>query len=151
MPQMPDPLTAVILSFRKNRVNNRLLFGTPYDTIRRGWHRHFALFLPGSVFGYERWRANHYGTQDWRLIVAKAVQPGALTHCPGIRPGANIWLDARGATRVRRAFTCLDTLKNQHASLEIVPEHLWRDIHNRLLSGETDARILDAIMSPVLC
>lgn len=48
-----EPLTLAIITYRKNRLNHRLLFGAPVTIIRRGWRREFAAFKPGQIFGYE--------------------------------------------------------------------------------------------------
>lgn len=146
-----EGVTAVILAYRKNRLNHRLLFGAPVETIRRGWHRQLALFQPGQVFGYERWRANQYGTQSWRITVAKAARPGALTLSPGILPGAELWLTVRGKTKVKHALACFDRLNLCHPTFEIIPEHVWRELGLRLLAGERADRILDDLEAQASC
>lgn len=130
---MSENLTAVILSYRKNRHNHRLLFGTPRLHIRRGWRLKLAAFTPGDVFGYERWQADKYGTQDWSIRVCRAVENGAVSVVPGILPGAEILLEARGKTRVKRCFHALDELKSSGVSLAEWPDFRWRILHNKLL------------------
>lgn len=130
---MSENLTAVILSYRKNRHNHRLLFGTPHLRLRRGWRREVAAFAPGDVFGYERWQADKYGTQDWSIRVCRASGSGPVSAMPGINPGAEILLEARGKTRVKRCFAALDSLKDNSIELASWPEYQWRILHNDLL------------------
>ncbi len=149
--QAGDPATAVIIAYRKNRLNNRLIFGTPEHEIRRGWHRKLAVFAAGNVFAYERWRGDNYGTQDWSLVVCETVSGGTLTQIPGVMPGANLLLYARGKTRVKRALQCFDALKQTYPELESVPILAWRDLHHSLLIGRSAASILDEHMQVYPC
>lgn len=124
-----ERLTLVIESYRKNRHNHRLLFGDPARTIRRGWRRRMAVFAPGQLFGYERWSANAYGTQHWSIVVCWTCSKAPLTRLPGIVPGADVWLHARGQTRVKRVFAALDALREAELTPEQVPERCWRALH----------------------
>ena len=131
-----DRYTAVIIQYRKNRLNNRLIFGEPALEVRRGWRRSLACFRPGQTFGYERWRGDHYGTQDWRIFVCLAVDGGgAVTAVPGILPGANILFAARGATRVRRALGLIHNTAASNCRPEQIKPHRWRVLHNALETG----------------
>ncbi len=141
--QAGDPATAVILAYRKNRLNNRLIFGRPEHEIRRGWHRKLAVFRAGNIFAYERWRGDKYGTQDWSLLVCETVSGGNFTQIPGVIPGANLLLHARGKTKVKRTLKCFDALKQTHSKLESVPISVWRDLHHRLLAGQKAPEIID--------
>jgi hypothetical protein len=145
------PATAVIISYRKNRQNNRLVFGLPDIEIRRGWHRKLAVFSAGQVFGYERWRGDKYGTQAWSLWVCETVDTGAYTQVPGVMPGANLLLHVRGKTKVKRALACLDALREDQNSLENRPAELWCDLHHRLLAGQKETQIIKAITRGFLC
>lgn len=133
MSKVSDNLTAVILSYRKNRHNHRLLFGTPRLRVRRGWRRELAAFATGDVFGYERWQADKYGTQDWSIRVCRASGGGPVAAIPGINPGAEILLEAQGKTRVKRCFAALDELKWSGVCLADWPDFRWRILHNDLL------------------
>lgn len=146
-----DPATAVIIAYRKNRLNNRLIFGAPNDEIRRGWHRKLAIFTAGHIFGYERWRGDKYGTQDWTLVVCEAVNGGAFSQIPGVMPGANLLLHTRGKTKTKRALRCFDALKQDHPKLENVPVMVWRDLHHRLLVGQKEIQIIDDFARGVPC
>ena len=128
-----DIVTAVLISHRKNRINNRLRFGTPRALIRLGWHRQCAVFNPGQMFGYIRWRANQYGTQDWRLLVCRAGQGGTYTQSPGVIPAAELLLSTRGSTQTKRALSAIDALEKHANGLEYVTAAYWRHLQNRLL------------------
>lgn len=125
-------LTAVQVVYRKNRINHRLRFGAPLIEARLDWQRKLVAFGPGSVFGYIRWRANRYGTQDWRLFVLRTVESGLLSTIPGVVPGADILLATRGTTRTQRALDQLDTLEQGAGGLSQVTDAYWRHLHNRL-------------------
>lgn len=132
-----DPFTIVIIAYRKNRINHRLLFGEPSFIVRRGWRRSLACFCPNRIFGYERWRGDQYGTQDWRLYICLTVGEGAVTSAPGILPGADLLLAARGKTRVKQAFSTFGALNHEFGKLENVPPAHWRRIHNALQTGQS--------------
>lgn len=128
-------LTAVIVSYRKNRRNHRIIFGEPQVEIRRGWRRKIAAFAPGAVFAYERWRGDRYGTQDWRLFICEATAAGAVAKIPGVSPGADILLVAKGKTRVKRVFTAMDVMRGAFGPLEAIRPWRWRRLHNDIETG----------------
>ena len=128
-------LTAVQIVYRQKRINHRIRFGAPVCEARLDWRRKIVAFSPDSVFGYIRWRANKFGTQDWRLFVLRTVSDGALATIPGVMPGADILLATRGVTRTKRALIALDTLENDTATLANVSPAYWRHLHNRLAVG----------------
>jgi len=121
-------LTALHEHYSKKRYNHRVVFGRPLRRVRRGWRSRYAVFAAGQVFGYERWFANQYGTQVWTLCIGKAVQGGYFTRLPGIKPGADIWVLAKGKTQVKRLFSALDAMKEAGIKPEDVCEHRWRNI-----------------------
>ena len=135
-----DRYTAVVIQYRKKRLNHRLIFGEPALHVRRGWRRKLACFKAGQIFGYERWRGDHYGTQDWRLYVCLALGGGAVNAAPGIIPVADILFLARGATRVRRALALINSITARNESPANIKAHRWRILHNEL---ETGASISD--------
>ena len=128
-------LTAVIVSSRKNRKNHRIVFGEPQMEVRRGWRRKIAAFAPGAVFSYERWRGDQYGTQDWLLFICEAAAAGAIVKIPGVLPGADILLAAKGKTRVKRVFAAMDQMCGAFGPLEQIPPWRWRRLHNEIETG----------------
>ncbi|MEM6625095.1 MAG: DUF2840 domain-containing protein [Pseudomonadota bacterium] len=124
--------TIIVCAYRKNRLNRRLLFGRPAFDIRRGWRRKFVCFEPGEIFAYEAWRADRYGTQDWRLVVAQTVHAGPLARLPGVFPGADPLLYASGVTQVRTALKALDQLRQSAGGLTAITPAYWRHLQNRL-------------------
>ena len=127
-----ERMTLVIESYRKKRRNHRLLFGVVDLSIRRTWHRRMLGFRPGRVFGYERWMANIYGTQRWSIVVCRATTDMRFARLPGVLPGAEVWLEARGQTQVTRVFAALDAMKAADISPEHLHERRWRALHNAL-------------------
>lgn len=126
------PLTAVIIAYRKNQMNHRLIFGDPTLKIRRGWRRELAAFPEDCIFAYERWTANQYGTQDWRLFICRTKNDGDISKIPGIVPGAEILMNASGKTQVNRALKAIDMLRSECSALTTIPPHHWRAIHNAI-------------------
>lgn len=124
-------LTIVSIAWRKKRRNHRLLFGTPRDLIRLDWRRRLAVFDEGQIFGYERWRANQYGTIDWQVFVIKAGRPGCeISAVNGIQPDAIILLAARGKTATKHTLEMLNLISLNMALID-VSEEIWREISHR--------------------
>lgn len=143
--------TAVVITYRKKRLNHRLIFGAPTLEIRRGWHRKLAIFSAGQVFGYERWRADKYGTQRWELFVCAAVNIAPFTQIPGVIPGAKLLLHIRAKTKIKRALECIDCLKKEAEFLDNQPESFWRELHHRLVAGQSESKILAHLKDTSAC
>ncbi len=125
-------LTIVSIAWRKQRRNHRLLFGSPREIVRLDWRRRLAVFETDQIFGYERWRANQYGTIVWQIFVIKAGGPGdRLNEVSGIQPGAEILLSAHGKAAAKRALDMFGVV-SEFMPLDEVPEQLWRDISHRM-------------------
>ncbi len=128
-------LTAVLIVYLKNRINHRLRFGIPILESRLDWRRKASAFTAGATFGYIRWRANRYGTQDWRFFVIQTVADGPITAVPGVIPGGVLLLATRGRTRTARALSVVDALEKEAGNLENISPAYWRHLANRLAVG----------------
>lgn len=128
-------LTAALIVYRQKTINHRLRFGEPVMEARLDWRRKLVGFTPGSTFGYVRWRANQFGTQDWRLFVLHTARQGVITSIPGVLPGADILLATRGTTRTKRALSALDALEHAGNALETITPAYWRHLSNRLATA----------------
>lgn len=114
---MASDLTAVSLSYRKRRRNHRLLFGSPAQTVRLDWQRSLAVFKPGQVFAYERWRGGKYGTIEWRIFILKAASRcERVDVIHGVNPGAHLLADAQGKTAAKTMLACLDEVQGLSVS-----------------------------------
>jgi len=130
--------TIVQIHFVRGLINHRLRFGQPETKTKLDKYRTLASFPAGSIFGYIRWRANEYGTQDWRVYVLKAQAKGYLSEVPGISAGVKICLSVQGSPAVKRCLSALDRLeKEAGGSLEAVPESYWPVFANALLLRKT--------------
>ena len=69
---MTEHFTRVEIAFYPEHLNHWLRFGAPETQQDLDRRRSIALFRPGQVFGYVRWRANEYGTQEWRFTIVRA-------------------------------------------------------------------------------
>ena len=135
-------LTLVAEVYRKKRLNHRILFGTPVKRIRRGWRRKFAAFEPNEIFGYERWVANKYGTQQWSILIGRSLSEGRAGRVEGVTPGADILLFVKGKTQVLRTLAVLDILKDSALSPSDISAARWRALHNLIISGGDPAYLL---------
>ena len=116
--------------------NDRLLFGLPTLSVRVSENLEELRFNPSQVFGFVRWRGDQYGTQTWRVVVAKAGRPGErLTRIPGVKPGAHLLLHALGKTRAKRALRVIDLLSVAHVLHEFAPAY-WRHAHLQISKNE---------------
>ena len=94
-----------------------------------------AVFEPGATFGYERWRANDYGTTGWQFMVLRSCEGGRTQKVSGIFPGADILFRTRGKDATQRALNWVKSIrKKQGEDLEQISELAWRRAANdRLL------------------
>ena len=133
---MSEFLTRVEIAFYPEYLNYWLRFGTPVERIELDRRRSIALFEPGQVFGYVRWRANEYGTQDWRLTIIEAREPSLLlSRIPGVMPGAEVLLLMIGQARVKRALAVIDQLESRGFRPDDVSPAYYRHVHVRLATG----------------
>lgn len=130
---MSEYFTCVELAFYPEHLNYWLRFGVPderYDLDRR---RSLALFGPKQIFGYVRWRANEYGSQDWHVVIVQTgAPPQVLTRFEGVCPGGGTLLSATGSARVKRVLAQLDTLEATGFELAEISPAYYRHIHNRI-------------------
>ncbi|WP_299410358.1 DUF2840 domain-containing protein [uncultured Roseobacter sp.] len=131
---MTEHLTRVEIMFYPEYVNHWLRFGdsdADHDLDRR---RALALFRPGRVFGYVRWYANDYGTQDWRIgVVQTGGSSGILSRFAGVFPGGDILLEANGNTKVKQVLAQLDAIEDEGFDLHLVSPAYYRHLHNRIM------------------
>lgn len=134
---MSKHLTRVEIAFYPEHLNHWLRFGVLYDTQVLDRRRSLALFKPGRVFGYVRWRANEYGTRDWRFSIVRSVEPfQPLSRIPGVSPGGDVLLRVSGNARVKRALLQIDVLEAAGFDpVEVSPAY-YRHIHNRIAAGQ---------------
>lgn len=126
--------TVVQLHFVRDLINHRIRFGQPVSITKLDKYRSIASFSTGSIFGYIRWRANEYGTQDWRVYVLKAQSEGYLSQVTGVSPAVKSLLNVQGKPAVKRCLLALGRLEKQAGgALENVPESYWPCFNNALL------------------
>ena len=143
---MSDNLTLAAIRWRKNRRNDRILFGAPERLVRLDWQRSLAAFLPGSVFGYERWEANKYGTQSWLIFVLQAVRSNAhFSQIPGVFPGAQILLSVRGKEACKAFLSHLDDIRAKGVVEDSDPL-LWEQISHRIQAGVSADSLIDRML-----
>ena len=130
---MSEVFTGVEIAFYPEFINFWLRFGEPNAEHVLDRRRSLTLFGPGQIFGYVRWRANAYGTQDWRIVIAQNGAPSqAMTRLEGVQPGAEVLLSATGNARVKRVLAQLDGLEAAGFDLAAISPAYVRHIHNRI-------------------
>lgn len=134
---MSEHFTRVEIVFYPEHLNHWLRFGVPdaqQDLDRR---RSLAVFRPGRVFGYVRWRANEFGTQEWRFTIVRTSEPSLpLSRIPGVDPGGEVLLLAAGNTRVKRALLQIGVLEADGFDPAGVSPAYYRHVHNRITAGQ---------------
>jgi len=134
----PDaPLTSVELTWRKQRIENRIHFGRPSSQQILDRRRRVISFSPGSIFCFIRWAANDYGTVLSRADIVRAVAPGERYQTlPFVRPGGEILLRMDGWPKVQRVLQTIDAVETLGIDpADAAPEY-WRHVHNRLSVNE---------------
>ncbi len=126
--------THVQIHYVKDIINHRLFFGEPDEWVRLDRFRRLAVFSEHQIFGYIRWRANTYGTIDWRLYVLKSGRGGQMSAVPGVAPAAKILAFVNGRERMKRALPVLDRIKaGSSTGFQGVPESYWRAVQSHLV------------------
>lgn len=133
---MTEDLTRVEIAFYPEHLNNWLRFGAPDEQLDLDRRRSLALFRPGRVFGYVRWRANEYGTRDWRFTIVQSTAPSLMpSKISGVHPGGDILLLATGTTKVKRALLQIDVLEADGFDAADVSPAYYRHVHNRITAS----------------
>ena len=134
---MSEHLTRVEIAFYPEHLNHWLRFGAPDEQHDLDRRRSLALFRPGRVFGYVRWQANEYGTQDWRFPIVKTAEPSLfLSRIEGVHPGGEVLLLATGNEKVKRALLQIDALEATGFEPADVSPDYYRHVHNRIAAGQ---------------
>ena len=134
---MCDLYTRVEIAFYPEYLNHWLRFGTPDVDHRLDRRRALAFFGPGRLFGYVRWSANAYGTQDWRLWVVRSARAGEeIRRIDGVAPGGILLLGLAGKAQVKRALEQIDALEAAGFEPGEVSPAYFRHVQNRLIVGQ---------------
>ena len=131
-------VTLIQCHFVRDKLNHRVRFGHPEKVITLDKYRKLACFKAGATLGYIRWRANEYGTQDWRFFVLKTQSTGLLTRVPGVTPAVKVLAAFSGTQAVKRALAALDDVeKSVSQPIETLPESYWIAFQNGLSTRRT--------------
>jgi len=134
---MSEHFTRVEIAFYPEHLNHWLRFGDPDEQRDLDRRRSLALFKPSRVFGYVRWRANEYGTQDWRFTVVQTAEPPLLlSRIEGVTPGGEALLLVNGNAKVKRALLRIDALEAAGFEPADVSPAYYRHVHNRITAGQ---------------
>ncbi len=133
---MSEPFTRVEIAFYPEHLNYWLRFGAPDESHDLDRRRSLAFFKPGRLFGYVRWRANEYGTQEWRFTIIRTEEPSRfLSRIEGVTPGGEVLLLTTGNTKVKRALIQIDRLEADSFDPAEVSPAYYRHVHNRITAG----------------
>ena len=116
-------LTLIQCHFVRGKLNHRIRFGMPDTLIKLDKYRKLACYEEGRILGYIRWRANEFGTQDWRFFIVKTQSDGLLTRVSGISPAVKLLAFFNGPQSVKRALKAFDRVeKEAKAGVEALSE-----------------------------
>ena len=134
---MSDQFTRVEIASYPNHLRFWLRFGEPDEQCKLDRRRSVAVFRPGRLFGYVRRSVGEDGSEDWRFAVVKTAAPSRfLGRIDGVQPGGDVYLQVAGKRRVKRALLQIDALEaHGFRPIEVSPAY-YRDIHNRISSGQ---------------
>ena len=105
----------------------------PDKTLQLDKYRQLAAFGPNKTLGYIRWRANEYGTQDWRLYIIHTDKRGLRTLIPGVSPAVRLCCFINGPKAMKQALKAIDRVEQQvSGGLEILPPSYWLTFKSRL-------------------
>ena len=136
-------LTVIQCHFVRGMLNHRLRFGTPDKTVKLDKYRKLVCFKSGETLGYIRWRANEYGTQDWRFFVLKTQTTGLLTRVPGVSPAVKVLAAFNGSQSVKRALSAFDDVeKSARDPIETLPDTYWISFQNDISARQTVSGVL---------
>ncbi|MBW9075683.1 DUF2840 domain-containing protein [Agrobacterium deltaense] len=132
-----SPRTLVHLTWRENRIEQRIHFGRIAEEQFVDRHRRVVGFDPGAIFGFVRWAANDYGTVVSRIDILRAIAPGeSYQTVPLVDPGGEILLRIHGWPKVQKVLDGIDAIERLGIDpVDVAPDH-WRHIHNRLTVNE---------------
>ncbi len=135
--------TVIQCHFVRGLLNHRLRFGTPDKTVKLDKYRKLACFKPEETLGYIRWRANEYGTQDWRFFILKTQTTGLLTRVPGVTPAVKVLAAFNGTQAVKRALSAFDDVeKSSTHPIETLPDAYWVSFQNDISARQTLSGVL---------
>lgn len=134
---MFDHFTRVEIALYPAQLRYWLRFGEPDEQHKFDRRRSVALFRPGRLFGYVRRSVGEDGSVDWRFTVVKTAAPSRfLGRIDGVQPGGDVYLQVAGKRRVKRALLQIDTLEaHGFRPTEVSPAY-YRQIDNRISSGQ---------------
>jgi len=136
-PAPPTQFTRVDLTFIKDKIEQRIVFGRLADGHTIDKHRFVASFAAGSVFGVRRWAINGYGMTFARIDILRATAAGEpLSTVPFVRPGAEIFLTVHGVIKVERVMDMIQSVR----AADVDPAHAapdyWAHVTNRLVADQ---------------
>ena len=126
-------MTIIQCHFVRGILNHRIRFGTPIKTIKLDKYRNLACFESRKTLGYIRWRANEFGTQDWRFFILQTRNDGLLTRVPGVTPAVKLLASFHGTDPVKRALLAFDEVEKECAGeLSGLSDSYWLGFQNHL-------------------
>lgn len=90
------------------------------------YQREFVRIKTDSVFVYERWTSNEYGTDTWIVIVGRASTCSEAIRTPGVHPEFTQLCRAQGKRQVEKIKMLLAKIG---ADIELVTDSYWTKIN----------------------
>ena len=123
---MSDFLTRIDGEYELHKKNYWLRYGKPvrteilFRTQEKAKQEFF--FEPDSLFCFDLWECNKYGTTKWRVIVGRTLKPGESGEIvPNVTPAVKVLMDVKGAFRSKAVLKWLKELSDKQDIL-LVPD-----------------------------
>ncbi|MAX75069.1 MAG: glycosidase [Nioella sp.] len=130
-------LTLVELTWKEGQIEQWIRFGYPVWEERVDHHRRRFGFVPGAIFGVNRWAANAYGTVLSRFDILQAAKPGTpMQTLSFLRPGGTLLLSTHGWPKVERVLQAIDAIEALGIDPADASPDYWRHLHNRLATAQ---------------
>ena len=143
-------LTAIESLYIEGKCNHRIIDGVPerVETIRskEGVAQKISKFSQNKIVAYERWERNQFGTINWEIFVFKTSIPGKMIQSiQGVRPGAELFIYAKGKSKVKELFKVLDELQVKDIKISSLSEGVLRTINNRLHANVSSTNLIEEV------
>lgn len=140
---MAEFLTSVESVYKVRELNYNIIFGNPYKTevIFRQEHmsKQIDYFLPNSIFCFDYWNANKYGTLKWRVVIGRTIAVGEEgVQIPNVKPCVNLLFDVSGNLRAKAALKWVNLLKESEKNIDSLPNSVFEIASLRFRSMTND-------------
>ena len=122
----------------ENRLGNKIVAGSWYNTVDLNYQDKIRLILPQQLIGMQRWEGGFYGTCKWIFYVFRT---GNITDVkntlPGVYPKVDLLFFCYGATRVKRTLKIIAQIHRSGIEFNAISNEYWLHQHARIQTGKS--------------